>query len=96
MTGGDPLARTGWCGWFSKQDGIRYPQLRADLDEQLNDGVITAVWQRQLVLGPAPEFRILAPGPVTLASAELSVGLQVDEPQLSRSISVQQPLPGGR
>lgn len=25
-----------------------------------------AVWQRQMVLGPAPEFAVLAPGEVTL------------------------------
>jgi hypothetical protein len=80
LIAGDPLARTGWCGWFSKQDGIRYPQLRAELAQQLSEGTINAVWQRQLVLGPAPEFRILAPVPVTVPGAELTAETPVDVP----------------
>jgi hypothetical protein len=69
--------QSGWAGWFTKRDGIGYPQLRTSLTKQLDDGVVLAVWQRQLVLGPAPEFRVLAAGPVEVAGADLSVGVPV-------------------
>jgi hypothetical protein len=77
FAGGDLRARAGWCGWFSKQHGVRYPQLHAELAEQVELGAIDAVWQRQLVLGPAPEFRVLATAEVTVPGAELTVGMPV-------------------
>jgi hypothetical protein len=78
LTEGDPLARSGWCGWFTKQAGVRYPQLHAELTQRLNDGTIDAVWQRQLVLGPATEFRILASDPVTVPGADLTIGMPLN------------------
>ena len=77
LAAGSARARAGWCGWFTKQPGVGYPQVRADLTEQVAAGSATAWWQRQLVLGPAPEFRVLAPGPVTLRGADLALGLPV-------------------
>jgi hypothetical protein len=56
---------------------VRYPDLLAELREQVDAGVLVAVWQRQLVLGPAEEFRLEAPRPVPLSGAELVVGVQV-------------------
>jgi hypothetical protein len=38
-------------------------------------GAISTVWQRQMVLGPAPEFRIEAAEPVQLHGAELAVAV---------------------
>ena len=69
--------QAGWVGWFSKQPGVGYSQLRANLERSIEDGVIRTVWQRQLVLGPAPEFRILAPGPVAVSGADLQIGVPV-------------------
>jgi hypothetical protein len=72
--------RSGWCGWFTKRDGVGYPQLRADLDELMDEQVdarSSVVWQRQLVLGPAPEFRVLAPDPVAVRGLDLMIGVPV-------------------
>ena len=71
--------RSGWCGWFTKRAGVGYPQLRADLDEVTDElmdaGSSSVVWQRQLVLGPAPEFRVLAPGPVAVRGLDLMIAI---------------------
>jgi len=78
LLSGEPAAnQSGWAGWFSKRDGTGYPHLRAELSQQLDEGVVLAVWQRQLVLGPAPEFRVLAAGPVAVDGADLAVGVPV-------------------
>jgi hypothetical protein len=69
--------RTGWVGWFSKRDEVRYPQLRATLTQAIEDAAISAVWQRQLVLGPAPEFRVLAAGPVAVSGTDLAATAHV-------------------
>ena len=42
--------------WCSKAPGTTYDELRAALS--------TPTWQRQLVLGPAPELRLAGDGPV--------------------------------
>jgi hypothetical protein len=73
-------AREGWCGWFGKRDGVGYPALQAALETQVENEGSLVVWQRQLVLGPAPEFRVLAPGPVTVWGADLAVGARVRVP----------------
>jgi hypothetical protein len=65
--------RAGWAGWFRKQDGAHYPQLLAGLREQVDGGQVRAAWQRQLVLGPAEEFRVEAAEPVPVTGAELIV-----------------------
>src|SRR4051794_25131770 len=80
LVGGEPAGtanRSGWAGWFTKRPGIGYPQLTAELTGLIADGVVGAVWQRQLVLGPAPEYRVLASGPVALGCADLAVSVPV-------------------
>jgi hypothetical protein len=72
-----PASRSGWAGWFTKRPGVSYSRLTAELTELTEDGVVQAVWQRQLVLGPAPEFRLLASGRVAPVGAELIVDLPV-------------------
>src|SRR5690349_21778209 len=74
---GEATAAAGWCGWFQKRDGVSYPALRAELSSQTEDGAVQVTWQRQLVLGPAPEFRVLAPAPVQVDGAKLIVGVPV-------------------
>lgn len=71
LLAGDRSAREGWCGWFTKAAGVGYPALRAEIQAGVDDGSVAVAWQRQLVLGPAPEFRVLAPGPVELRGAVL-------------------------
>jgi hypothetical protein len=67
----------GWAGWFGKRHGVGYAELRAELRELVEAGAVSAVWQRQMVLGPAPEFRVEAAGPVQLRGAELAVAVPV-------------------
>jgi hypothetical protein len=47
------------CRWLTKPSGISY----ADFGEQLaghTAGAAVTVWRRQMVLGPAPEYRVTA------------------------------------
>jgi hypothetical protein len=56
---GDTVAPGGYCVWLTKPEGVRY----ADFAEQLaveTAGETLTVWRRQMVLGPAPEFRLTA------------------------------------
>ena len=40
--------------WLTKPDGVRYADFRPTLEEIARDGA--TLWQRKMVLGPAPEF----------------------------------------
>jgi hypothetical protein len=73
----ESATRSGWAGWFTKRPGVGYPQVRAAVAALIEEGDVQAVWQRQLVLGPAPEFRVLAPVPVAVTGLELTVGVPV-------------------
>ena len=53
---GDAEVSAGPATWFAKARGTSYEELRAALPGP--------TWQRQLVLGPAPEFRLAGGGPV--------------------------------
>jgi hypothetical protein len=75
LRAGTTFPPASWCGWFSKQDGVSYPELISGLQEQVHRGDVLAVWQRQLVLGPAPEFRIETRSPVSVPGAQLAVGV---------------------
>ncbi|MBT0773827.1 hypothetical protein KIH74_33085 [Kineosporia sp. J2-2] len=59
-----------WVGWARKRPGIGYAELFSDLETRVETGSLSAVWQRQLVLGPAPEFRLEGAGPVDVAGLE--------------------------
>ena len=56
--------------WFAKPPGISYGDLDGLLQE-VAGGPGHALWQRQMVLGPAPEFCLLGP-----AETELPPGLR--------------------
>lgn len=58
--GGDQRA----AQWFAKPAGVRYSELDAVLATVVSPE--HAVWQRQMVLGPAPEFCVAGPEPVAL------------------------------
>jgi hypothetical protein len=53
-----------WAAWLAKPEGTTYVDWHAALAESA--GEAAAVWQRQMVLGPAPEFCVLAPAALAL------------------------------
>lgn len=53
--------------WFGKPAGLPYPDFHAALDEALST-VPHALWQRQMVLGPAPEYCLHATADFALPS----------------------------
>ncbi len=54
-------AEAGWSAWFSKPAGRGYLDFHAELAT-----LGASAWQRQMVLGPAAEYCVLAPAPLTL------------------------------
>jgi hypothetical protein len=49
----------GWAAWLSKPDGVAYDAFHAELWEALSNDA--SAWQRQMTLGPATEYCVLAP-----------------------------------
>ncbi|GAB3269256.1 hypothetical protein [Kineosporia babensis] len=72
-----PPAEGTWVGWGRKRAGVSYAELLSDLEARVEIGELSAVWQRQLVLGPAPEFRLEGRGPITVAGLEPVIALEV-------------------
>ncbi|MFX9672996.1 hypothetical protein ABTO96_19615, partial [Acinetobacter baumannii] len=58
--------------WFAKPADATY----ADFHRRMAPGPGAALWQRQLVLGPAPEYRRTGPG-AALADAQDGGGRSV-------------------
>src|SRR5579875_133408 len=56
----DPAATA--ATWLGKPDGVSYPEFLDRLDIGGS-----ALWQRQMTLGPTPEFQIIGAGTMTLA-----------------------------
>jgi hypothetical protein len=63
--GGERLESTRFATWFAKPPGMRYEQLWR-LVEPVAVADTWAVLERQLVVGPAPEFCVLGPEPPRL------------------------------
>jgi hypothetical protein len=82
LLAGTAFAPAGWVGWFLKRDGVSYEALSAHLRQRVAEGVVAAVWQRQLVLGPAPEFRVEATGvdPIEVEGADLAAAVPLGTP----------------
>jgi hypothetical protein len=54
------------CGvWFSKPDGMRYAAFLQRAAPLAGDGA-AALWQRQMTLGPGPEFCLLSANPARI------------------------------
>jgi hypothetical protein len=53
--------------WFHKPDGMPHAEVGEALDGHLR-GRDASLWQRQLTLGPTPEFCLLADAPVDLGA----------------------------
>ena len=49
----------GWAAWLSKPPGLAYDTFHAELWEALSNDA--SAWQRQMTLGPATEYCVLAP-----------------------------------
>jgi hypothetical protein len=52
-------ARAAHCMWLTKPAGVSYPDF-ADQLMLLTAGEAASVWRRQMVFGPAPEYRVTA------------------------------------
>jgi hypothetical protein len=52
-------APTRYCVWLTKPTGLSYPSFREQLAAHVAGDTVT-VWRRQMVLGPAPEYRVTA------------------------------------
>ena len=63
---GASLRQPRYACWFAKPDGMKYDELFTRL-EPVVDGAEGALWMRQMVLGPAREFCLHAPAPVSMA-----------------------------
>jgi hypothetical protein len=61
------IAHARWTAWFSKPEGQAYEELYAEARGWLRQPG-SGLWRRQMVLGPAPEFCLAAPGRVELAA----------------------------
>jgi hypothetical protein len=74
LRGGDPESVAQPCAaWLSKPPGMPYPDFYERMSAPLG-APGASLWQRQLVLGPTPEFCLLSPTPVVAPpDAELSV-----------------------
>ena len=48
-----------WAAWLSKPDGLSYEAFHAELWEALSNDA--SAWQRQMTLGPATEYCVVAP-----------------------------------
>ncbi len=66
------LDRTRVAVWLSKPRAESYEAFYAALGQRLDQGVVTTVWARQMVLGPTPEFCLHA-GRDTRLPADLGV-----------------------
>jgi hypothetical protein len=57
--------------WLAKPAGMAYETFHGELAATVPDATI---WQRQMVLGPAPEYAVLATGRVTLPWPSTATG----------------------
>jgi hypothetical protein len=53
-----------WAAWLDKPSGVAYEDFHAELAAALAPGA--GAWMRQMVLGPAPEYCVLADAPFEL------------------------------
>jgi hypothetical protein len=73
---GERVASGGYCVWLTKPAGVSYADLRRELAVQAaGDGV--TVWRRQMVLGPAPEFRLTAARKLSIPPAMAPVACRL-------------------
>jgi len=64
------VAAPAQVSWFGKPAGMGYPELLAQMPA-------AELWQRQLVLGPAPEFCLLGAGAPACAERPISLPVRL-------------------
>lgn len=65
---GERAAPGGYCLWLTKPNGVSYPDFREQVALHTG-GESVALWRRQMVLGPAPEFRVTAARELSMPTA---------------------------
>ena len=70
---GDPAAPIAEARWLAKPAGMPYALFHEELAATVPDAT---VWQRQMVLGPAPEYAVLTTGPIALPWRSVATGPQ--------------------
>jgi hypothetical protein len=73
---GTPVAAPHFNYWFSKPEGMSYPQLDQTVAPLTGDGVV--LWIRRMVLGPTPEFCLESVSPVELPAPLRPLSLVVE------------------
>ena len=73
---GGIAAPAGHCVWLTKPAGVGYASFREQLAAHIA-GEAVSVWRRQMVLGPAPEFRVSADRELTMPAAWAPVGCEL-------------------
>lgn len=68
LISGDVQRQATSASWFGKPAGVAYPDFLADLDIGGS-----ALWQRQLTLGPTPEFQATGLAPLPFAEYEIEL-----------------------
>jgi hypothetical protein len=63
--GSADLGRARWACWFSKPSGMTYAGLYSAM-EPFAARLSSALWGRQMTLGPTPEFCLIGPGPIEI------------------------------
>ena len=79
LVSGDAMLGHRFAAWFGKPSGMSYADLPAAVgvrNSALPPGAV-AFWQRQLVLGPAPEFVMTSDRELRLGAALVSLDVEV-------------------
>lgn len=76
VAGASTVSGSRWAAWFAKPAGTTYAGLAAELEHWTSQPGY-ALWQRQMVLGPPPEFVLIGPEalelPVSLAPLAIAL-----------------------
>jgi hypothetical protein len=61
-----------WAAWLSKPRDLAYEAFEPELRAAAGDA--SSLWQRQMTLGPTPEFAVLGPSPALLPWPAVETG----------------------
>lgn len=77
LESGDQLRPDSFGAWVTKPPGVSYAQFRDQLAPHTPPNVV-AVWRRQMVLGPSPEFHFTSGHPFALPDRWKAVTCRLD------------------